>query len=337
MNITPNRFLPLASLLCLLALAASPATPALAADIDCDGVEDASDNCPAKFNPGQGDFDGDSTGDACDTDKDGDSVDNDADNCVRVANPAQEDSDVDGAGDACDTCPDTPGGQVASNRGCTIDQLCPCTGPDSERAWKNADQYQRCVKRKARNFRRHRLITGSEAGDIRQAARESGCGATMPQEGDNDGDGVGDSTDNCDSESNPSQLDTDGDTLGDACDSDRDNDGVLNRDDNCATVANASGQSDDADGDSVGDACDTCAGTGLASPIDRDGCSVDQACPCDADDEGTPWRSHSKYIRCVLDDVFRLRLSRIISDEEADAIRASASASSCGERDLVCE
>lgn len=90
---------------------------------------------------------------------------------------------------------------VASKRGCTIDQLCPCTGPDSEHAWKNADQYQRCVKRKARNFRRHRLITGGETGDIREAARVSGCGATMPQEDD-----------------------TDGDTLGDACD--RDNDSV---------------------------------------------------------------------------------------------------------------
>ena len=35
-------------------------------DTDNDGVPDASDNCPAVFNPGQEDTDGDSIGDACD-------------------------------------------------------------------------------------------------------------------------------------------------------------------------------------------------------------------------------------------------------------------------------
>src|SRR5262249_51204358 len=51
----------------------TPIRPALACagDADCDGVDDASDNCPADANPDQADRDRDGTGDACDLD-DGD-------------------------------------------------------------------------------------------------------------------------------------------------------------------------------------------------------------------------------------------------------------------------
>jgi subtilisin-like proprotein convertase family protein len=48
------------------------------------------------------------------------------------------------------------------------------------------------------------------------------CGEAEP---DGDGDGVGDTVDNCPDDPNPSQADTDGDGLGDACDDDDDNDG----------------------------------------------------------------------------------------------------------------
>lgn len=58
---------------------------------------------------------------------------------------------------------------------------------------------------------------------------------------DTDGDGVGDSFDNCPATPNPNQLDMDGDGVGDACD-------------NCPSIANP-GQ-EDGDGDGVGDACD---------------------------------------------------------------------------------
>jgi hypothetical protein len=73
-----------------------------APDEDLDGVPDASDNCIAKDNVGQGDLDGDQLGDVCDTDKDGDGRLNSHDNCRSVANPEQFDFDEDGIGDACE-------------------------------------------------------------------------------------------------------------------------------------------------------------------------------------------------------------------------------------------
>lgn len=74
---------------------------------------------------------------------------------------------------------------------------------------------------------------------------------------DTDGDGVPDSTDNCDTVANPDQADSDHDGIGDACEAspDPDGDGVLDPSDNCPTVANP-GQ-EDANQNGVGDACET--------------------------------------------------------------------------------
>jgi len=313
------------------------AGPARAADLDCDSVEDALDNCPEKFNPTQSDLDNDSIGDRCDPDKDGDLIDNDVDNCAKDSNPTQEDADVDGVGDACDVCSDGMGTGVVNKRGCTIDQLCPCDGPEPDQAWKNHDKYLRCVKKKAKHFARHDLITREERRAIVTAARADGCGTPDPQPGDNDGDGIEDANDNCPSDPNPSQLNSDGDAFGNACDSDKDNDSVLNAEDNCPVVPNVDGQGDDADGDSVGDACDVCSETGLADPVDRSGCSIDQACPCEADEDGNPWRNHGKYVRCVVDEAYRFRLLHIIDSVGADAVKAAAIASECGRRERPCD
>jgi len=312
-------------------------TPARAADLDCDTVEDASDNCPEKFNPTQSDIDGDSLGDRCDPDKDGDLVDNDVDNCVKDANASQVDADLDGVGDACDLCSDGTGTGVVNKRGCTIDQLCACDGPEPDQAWKSHDKYLRCVKKKTKHFARHDLVTREERRAIVIAARANTCGAPNPQPDDNDGDGVGDASDNCPSDVNPSQLNSDGDAFGNACDSDKDDDAVLNPDDNCPVIPNGAGQSDDEDGDTVGDACDVCSETGLADPVDRSGCSIDQACPCEADEDGNPWASHGKYVRCVADEAFRFKLAGIIDAAGVDAIKAAAIASDCGDRETVCQ
>ncbi|MDO8614306.1 MAG: thrombospondin type 3 repeat-containing protein [Dehalococcoidia bacterium] len=78
-------------------------------DTDGDGVADATDNCPAVYNPDQADADGDDTGDACEADADGDGIEDGDDNCPAVFNPDQLDSNSDGEGDACEADSDNDG------------------------------------------------------------------------------------------------------------------------------------------------------------------------------------------------------------------------------------
>ena len=72
---------------------------------------------------------------------------------------------------------------------------------------------------------------------------------------DDDGDGIGNSVDNCINNPNPLQEDTDGDDVGNVCD-------------NCPDAANPS--QEDTDGDGTGDACDTCSND-AANDADADG------------------------------------------------------------------
>jgi hypothetical protein len=311
MKRTTSKFFPIFLGLILSGGLALSAT-SYAQDADCDGIGDAVDNCADKFNPTQSDIDTDTVGDRCDDDKDGDGVPNDGDNCKKDENDGQEDLDADGAGDACDACPDGDDASVINKRGCTIDQLCPCEGPEPEEAWRKHKKYVKCVKKKARKFEKKDLITREERKAITIVAKESTCGDLNPQPGDVDGDGVGDAEDNCPEDANPSQKDTDGDTEGNACDPDKDEDGVANGDDSCPVVPNPDSQGDDADGDAVGDACDACSETGLADPVDRAGCSIDQLCPCELNEDGNPWKNHGKYVGCVKDQVKRFRSKDII-------------------------
>jgi hypothetical protein len=78
---------------------------------------------------------------------------------------------------------------------------------------------------------------------------------------DSDGDGTGDTCDNCPDVDNEDQANLDGDDLGDACDvcpndpaNDIDGDGICGDDDNCPTVANP--DQTDYDSDGRGDLCD---------------------------------------------------------------------------------
>jgi len=329
-----NFFLTVAVALCLVVFGAGRA---LAVDVDCDGIADAVDNCPDKWNPHQVDTDGDGLGNRCDGDKDGDGVLNADDNCKKDVNVDQADTDQDGVGDACDRCEQDPAGDVIGKHGCTIDQLCPCDGPDPDRSWKKHSRYLRCIKKKAKKFQRKDLITRDERRSIVSDARDSVCGDPNPVPGDFDGDGVLNESDNCPSDPNPSQIDTDNDGEGNACDSDKDGDGVLNGDDNCRVIANADGQADDQDADGRGDACDKCSDTGPGDIVGRNGCSIAQACPCEVDDDGNPWKNHGRYYRCVKDQAKDFKSRKLIDKDTMRAIRDSARASDCGDRPAQCE
>ena len=110
---------------------------------------------------------------------------------------------------------------------------------------------------------------------------------------DTDDDGVPDALDNCPLVSNPQQGDQDGDTLGDVCDpfpADPDNEkaqcfvdlGEANaalfqaQEDLAACQAQPSFQ--DADGDGVSDQTDRCPSTPTLTPVDDSGCSRVQFC-----------------------------------------------------------
>jgi hypothetical protein len=96
-----------------------------------------------------------------------------------VSNPDQADLDGDAIGDACDACPNTPAGSMVTGQGCSIDQLCPCEGPQSDAQWENPGKYLRCVSRATRSLRRDGQISRAQSLRILRGAARSGCGRTV--------------------------------------------------------------------------------------------------------------------------------------------------------------
>ena len=105
--------------------------------------------------------------------------------------------------------------------------------------------------------------------------------------GDDDGDGVPNGTDNCPNTANPDQADTDGNGIGDAC-QDTDGDSVIDTEDNCVETPNVDQL--DTDGNGVGDACqdsdgdsvfdneDNCIDTPNPDQLDTNGNGVGDIC-----------------------------------------------------------
>lgn len=164
-------------------------------DDDNDAVLDDVDNCPVTANADQTDTDNNGIGDACDvtsgSDSDNDGIDDVADNCPLTANADQTDSDSDGQGDACDIdddndtvvdsadlCPATATGETVDPlTGCSVVQLCPCSGErGTTESWRNHGMYVSCVAKATKSFVQHGLMTNAEKDGIVSTAAQSNCG-----------------------------------------------------------------------------------------------------------------------------------------------------------------
>jgi hypothetical protein len=201
-------------------------------DADGDGVTDASDNCPTVANANQANTDGDSHGNACDTegpsgnfngvggtDDCTDGVDNNANGLTDGFEPTC-DSDGDGVSDSNDNCPNTPNASQADADGDGLGNACDTEGP-----WGNSNG-----------------VGGGN--DCADGVDNNGNGFTdgMDSGCDQDGDGVRNALDNCPTTSNANQQNDDSDAPGNACD-------------NCPTTTNP--VQADSDNDGIGSACDT--------------------------------------------------------------------------------
>lgn len=99
---------------------------------------------------------------------------------------------------------------------------------------------------------------------------------------DSDGDGVGDSSDNCPSVPNPGQENLDGDALGNACDPDADNDGYTNVAESGTPACSGTVNDDHLDDALVNDGCPAVGPveTACADAVDDDGDTlVNDGCP----------------------------------------------------------
>lgn len=81
----------------------------------------------------------------------------------------------------------------------------------------------------------------------------------------------------------------------------------------------------DEDGDGVNNDVDACPGTAAGAPVLENGCSVDQTCPCD-----DSYRNHGAYVSCVALVTATMVEEGVITQEEQDAIVATAAQSTCG-------
>ncbi len=217
-------------------------------------------------------------------DSDSDSVVDSIDNCITISNTNQANYDGDSQGDACDTDDDNDGILDTNEKtGCALNTSTTCgvTPPVTS----NFGVGTRVKAKDIINVRSTNLATvistqplGS-IGTVQSGSPVSSNGyvyipvnfdtgvdgmvadvflslaSTPPTPTDTDKDGVADTTDNCPAVANANQANYDGDSQGDACDSDDDNDGILdtaeksgcqfNSSTSCGTDAGSGGGSGD--------------------------------------------------------------------------------------------
>jgi len=176
-------------------------------DLDGDGIDNATDNCPTTPNADQLDTDNDGIGDVCDncpTNANADQLDtdNDGEGDICDATPTGDD-DSDGVDNAIDLCPNTPTGETVNTDGCSNGQL-----DDDNDGVQNSDD----------------LCAATPAGETVNA---DGCSSSQL---DDDNDGVMNNVDLCLNTPTGETVNADG------CSSsqlDDDNDGVMNNVDQC--------------------------------------------------------------------------------------------------------
>ena len=205
------------------------------------------DNCPDIDNPDQLGTDGDSIGDACDSDND-----NDGYLDINDAFPFNAlewlDSDNDGYGDNSDNCPMVYQINQYNNDGDSMGNVC---DPDDDN-----DGYA----------------------DIDDAFPFNALEWL-----DSDNDQLGNNSDNCPFVHNYDQNNYDGDSMGNVCDPDDDNDGYADIDD--AFPFNAL-EWLDSDNDQLGNNSDNCPFVHNYDQNNYDGDSMGNACDPDDDNDG---------------------------------------------------
>ena len=87
----------------------------------------------------------------------------------------------------------------------------------------------------------------------------------------------------------------------------------------------------DADGDGVDDAFDRCPDSEAGTPIDTNGCSLAQLCPCDGRG-GEAWRNRGHYLVCVIRGALRIGRHNQLAPGELRGLLPAATKSACGGR-----
>lgn len=88
--------------------------------------------------------------------------------------PDNPDLDGDGVLNAGDRCPNTPSGALVDQYGCSIEQLCPCSGPRVGGTYAKKG-YSKCIKEQTKRLKKAGIITKTEAKTLSKAAKSSPC------------------------------------------------------------------------------------------------------------------------------------------------------------------